>query len=86
MVLIFVLACALLALAYGVASIRWLLAKPTGSDAMLAISQAIQEGASAYLNRQYTTIAIVAIVITVIITTVITTATVAAFTATTATA
>ena len=67
MVLIFVLACALLALAYGVASIRWLLAKPTGSDAMLAISQAIQEGASAYLNRQYTTIAIVGAVLFVAI-------------------
>ena len=62
-VLIVVLACALIALAYGVASIRWLLAKPTGSDAMLAISQAIQEGASAYLNRQYTTIAIVGVVL-----------------------
>ncbi len=61
--LMFVLACALFALAYGVWSIRWLLAKPSGSDEMLAISQAIQEGASAYLNRQYTTIAMVGLVL-----------------------
>jgi K(+)-stimulated pyrophosphate-energized sodium pump len=61
--LVFVLACALFALAYGVWSIRWLLAKPTGSQEMLAISQAIQEGASAYLNRQYTTIAMVGVVL-----------------------
>ena len=61
--LLFVLACALFALAYGVWSIRWLLAKPSGSDEMLAISQAIQEGASAYLNRQYTTIAMVGLVL-----------------------
>ncbi len=54
--LIFALACGLGALVYGGLSVQWILAKPTGSDRMREISAAIQEGASAYLNRQYTTI------------------------------
>ncbi|MBT8117933.1 MAG: sodium-translocating pyrophosphatase, partial [Gammaproteobacteria bacterium] len=54
--LIFALACGLGALVYGGVSVKWILAKPTGSDRMREISAAIQEGASAYLNRQYTTI------------------------------
>jgi K(+)-stimulated pyrophosphate-energized sodium pump len=65
--LIFALVCALAAIAYGVWSIRWLLAKPEGSDEMRAISQAVQEGASAYLRRQYITIGIVGIVLFAII-------------------
>jgi K(+)-stimulated pyrophosphate-energized sodium pump len=65
--LIFALACALAALVYGAWSIRWLLAKPQGNEAMRNISQAIQEGASAYLNRQYTTIGIVGIVLCAVI-------------------
>jgi K(+)-stimulated pyrophosphate-energized sodium pump len=54
--LIFALACGLGALVYGGLSVKWILAKPTGTDRMREISAAIQEGASAYLNRQYTTI------------------------------
>jgi K(+)-stimulated pyrophosphate-energized sodium pump len=65
--LIFALACALAALVYGAWSIRWLLAKPQGNATMRNISQAIQEGASAYLNRQYTTIGIVGIVLCAVI-------------------
>ena len=65
--LIFALVCAVAAIIYGVASIRWILAKPTGSDRMREIAQAIQEGASAYLNRQYTTIAIVGALLFVVI-------------------
>jgi len=65
--LIFALACALAALVYGAWSIRWLLAKPQGNETMRNISQAIQEGASAYLNRQYTTIGIVGIVLCAVI-------------------
>jgi K(+)-stimulated pyrophosphate-energized sodium pump len=53
--LIFALACAIAAIVYSVVSIYWVLGKPTGSDRMREIAAAIQEGASAYLNRQYTT-------------------------------
>ena len=57
--LTFSIICAFLALAYGVLSIRWILAKPMGNDRMKEIAAAIQEGATAYLNRQYTAIGIV---------------------------
>jgi len=58
----FALACALAALAYGVVSVKWILALPQGTDRMKEISGAIQEGASAYLNRQYMTIGGVGVV------------------------
>jgi len=58
-----VLACGLLAVLYGVFASRAILAAPTGTDRMRAIAAAVQEGASAYLNRQYSTIAVVGVVI-----------------------
>ncbi|WP_428606522.1 sodium-translocating pyrophosphatase [Sedimenticola sp.] len=61
--LVFALLCAVGAIAYGVYSIRWLLAKPEGSEEMRSISMAIQEGASAYLNRQYMAISIVGVIL-----------------------
>jgi K(+)-stimulated pyrophosphate-energized sodium pump len=65
--LMFALVAAGLALVYGVVSIRWILALPTGNDRMRAISAAVQEGAQAYLKRQYTTISVVGVVLFVLI-------------------
>ncbi len=59
--LAFALLCAVAALIYGAVSISWILAKPTGSDRMREIASAIQEGAAAYMNRQYTTVAYVGV-------------------------
>ncbi|HEY8117690.1 MAG TPA: sodium-translocating pyrophosphatase [Methylophilaceae bacterium] len=61
--LMFALACAVIALIYGGVTIKWVLAQPTGNDRMREIAAAIQEGASAYLNRQYTTIGIVGVIL-----------------------
>ncbi len=65
--LIFSLLCAAGALVYGVVSVKWILSKPAGSPRMQEIASAIQEGAKAYLNRQYSTISIAGIVLLVIV-------------------
>ena len=57
----------LLAIGYGVVSVKWILGQPDGNERMREIAQAIQEGASAYLNRQYTTIGIVGAILTVVV-------------------
>jgi len=61
--LLFALACAAVAIIYGGVSIQWILSRPSGNDRMREIAAAIQQGASAYLNRQYTTIAIVGVIL-----------------------
>jgi K(+)-stimulated pyrophosphate-energized sodium pump len=58
---LFALVCAGVGIAYGIGLTIWLLGRPAGSERMREISRAVQEGAAAYLRRQYTTIAIVAI-------------------------
>ncbi|TMC80393.1 MAG: sodium-translocating pyrophosphatase [Chloroflexi bacterium] len=57
----------LAAVAFAVVLIFLVLAKPTGNDRMREIAAAIQEGAAAYLNRQYTVIAIIGVVIAIVI-------------------
>src|SRR5437764_1302529 len=64
---ILVIACGVLALAYGLITSRVVLAADAGNARMQEISSAVQEGARAYLNRQYTTIAIVGVVILLIL-------------------
>ncbi|TDI81425.1 MAG: sodium-translocating pyrophosphatase [Betaproteobacteria bacterium] len=65
--LIIAIGCAMVALLYGALSIKWILSLPSGNERMREISTAIQQGASAYLNRQYSTIGIVGAILMVAI-------------------
>jgi K(+)-stimulated pyrophosphate-energized sodium pump len=65
--LIIAIVCSMAALLYGAFSIKWILSLSPGNERMREIATAIQEGASAYLNRQYTTISIVGVILLIAI-------------------
>ncbi len=65
--LLIALACSLLGIGYGVFTIFNVLSKPMGNEEMVRIQGAIQEGAQAYLKRQYTAIGLVGVVVFVVI-------------------
>ena len=62
-----VIGAGLLAIAYGAFTVNKVLSLPTGTDRMREIAAAIQEGAQAYLNKQYTTIAIAGAVVFIVL-------------------
>ena len=61
------LGAAVLALVYGVVSVNWILGQSSGSERMQSIAAAVQEGAKAYMNRQYATIGVVGAVLFVVL-------------------
>lgn len=64
---IFAIVCSVLAIVYGLLLARNILKKSSGNDKMREIALAIQQGAKAYLNRQYKTIAIIAVILFIIL-------------------
>ena len=64
---IIVILSGVIAILYGIINIRSLMSVGTGTDKMREIAEAIQEGAAAYLNRQYTTVSIVGLIVAIIL-------------------
>ena len=67
-IMYYIIAAGILSIVYGFITGRNILNSSSGNSKMLEIASAIQEGARAYLNRQYKTIAIVGVVVLIIIT------------------
>ena len=65
--ILFALVCGLIAIVYGALLIAWVLKQPAGNERMQDIARAIQEGAMAFLRRQYTTVAIAAVIVAILI-------------------
>jgi K(+)-stimulated pyrophosphate-energized sodium pump len=65
--IVFAFVCSVIAIAYGAFAALSIIKKPAGNDRMREIAAAIQAGAKAYLNRQYRTIAVIAIVLTLVL-------------------
>jgi len=65
--IVLALVAGVLALVYGGVTAMWILRQPDGNDRMREIAAAVQTGAKAYLNRQYTTIGIVGVVLFVVL-------------------
>ncbi|MGQ0618464.1 MAG: sodium-translocating pyrophosphatase [Panacagrimonas sp.] len=61
------LVCALAAIVYGAVVAKWIVGMPAGNAKMQSIAAAIQEGAGAYLRRQYTSIAVVGVILFLVI-------------------
>jgi K(+)-stimulated pyrophosphate-energized sodium pump len=64
---VFIIVAAVLAITYGLATRSWILAQNPGTARMQEIASAIQAGASAYMNRQYKTVAITAVILSVVL-------------------
>jgi len=64
---LFVILCAVLALLYGLYAFGSVMKASKGTDKMQEIARAIQEGARAYLNRQYTAIGLVGVVVGIVL-------------------
>jgi K(+)-stimulated pyrophosphate-energized sodium pump len=66
-IILFALACGALGIFYSLITASWVLKQDKGSERMLAISDAVREGATAFLRREYTTVAMVGVVITILL-------------------
>ncbi|RZV51318.1 MAG: sodium-translocating pyrophosphatase, partial [Sphingomonadaceae bacterium] len=66
--LMIAIACGILAVLYGIITSRQVLGAPAGNERMIEVAGAIQEGAKAYLKRQYTAITVVGVAVAIVVT------------------